>query len=342
MIAKNDPQVRRFCHACAPLFPIPFRAVLAVSGGADSLAMMHLMVASELCPRDALLVAHFDHGLRPDSGEDARFVSTEAARLGLAWEGETWTPVAGVGNLAARARQARYAFLTRVARRFGATQIVTGHHRDDQAETFLDRLLRGSGVRGLGAMRSVHRLAPAETATLELVRPLLVFSRDEIRAWLERQGLAWREDPGNRAPTARRNRLRHTVLPVLQQEADGALAQRLAETAQRMAQAEEALTWMVAHLWVTWDPQVSAPGELSLSVAPLQALPEAVLCRCLHRCHHHVTGDWRPPGARAVAGFCRLMYTRRRRGSMVMRGLVVARRQGRVFFRASGGASVTP
>lgn len=338
MVVKGDPQVWRLQRACQYLFPDRCRVVVAVSGGADSLALLHLLVASELRPCDALLVAHFDHGLRSDSGDDARFVVEEANKLGLAWVVELWQPVATkLGNLAGRARQARYDFLLRCALRFGATRIVTGHHQDDQAETFLERLLRGSGVRGLGAMQSVRVLAKDAESEVTLVRPLLSFSRAEIRRWLTQHGLDWREDPSNRKPTARRNRIRHEALPILQEIADGGVAQRLAATAERMAQADTALEWVLLRLWPEWDPQMLDSGKLSLSAVALLALPDELLCRCLHRCHRQLSDDWQPPSSRAVAGFVYLLRSRRRHWSMVMRGLAVQRQQGRIVFQATEG-----
>lgn len=332
--------MRRLRQESGHLFPDRCRVVLAVSGGADSVAMMHLLVGSELVPRDALLVAHFDHGLRPDSVGDANFVLAEAMRLGLACEVELWQPVAsGLGNLAERARLARYDFLWRCAERFVATRIVTGHHRDDQAETFLERLLRGSGVRGLGAMRSVRGLAGNAHKSVELVRPLLFFSREEIRVWLIQHDLEWREDPSNLKLTARRNRIRHEALPGLQKIADGDLAQRLAATAERVAQADTALDWMLVRLWSELDPQMLDSGKLSLSALALLALPDEMLYRCLQHCHRQLLGDWRSPGSRAVAGFVYLLRSRRRRWSMVMRGLAVQRQQERIVFQTRGNVS---
>ncbi|MBF0462426.1 MAG: tRNA lysidine(34) synthetase TilS [Magnetococcales bacterium] len=329
--------VNSFRRQAGPLLPDQCRIVVAVSGGADSMGLLHLLVASGLRPSASLLVAHFDHGLRVDSADDARFVVAEANRLGLAcvvghWEeGRTTSH----GGLAARARAARYHFLWECAQRFGATRVVTGHHRDDQAETFLERLLRGSGVHGLSAMATARPLV----ASVELVRPLLGFSRAEIQAWLVAGGLSWREDASNQKLTARRNRIRHQGLPCLQTMADAGLSARLAATAERMAQADAALEWMLERLWPEWDPCRLESGGLSLAAAALLSAPDELLCRCLHRCHRQWHGQGQPPGARAVAGFVRLLRSRRRQWFMVVQGLAVQRRQERVLFHPLVGVA---
>ncbi|MEO5349755.1 MAG: tRNA lysidine(34) synthetase TilS [Magnetococcus sp. YQC-3] len=336
-VAPSSPLlVRRFLQQAAPLFPGSCRVVVAVSGGADSLALLHLLLAGAVLPQTAVQVAHFDHGLRPDSAEDARFVQAEAARLGLSCQVGEWTEVAKRvgGDLAERAREARYQFLLACAQAWGATRVVTGHHRDDQAETFLERLLRGSGVHGLSAIPASRPLAEG----IFLVRPLLAFSRAELREWLTASGLTWREDASNRLLTARRNRIRHLALPALQSVADSGLTLRLAATAERMAQADATLGWMFARLWPEWDPQETM-GGLSLSAEALQDLPEEMLCRCLQRCHRQLHGQARPPGSRAVAGFVRLLRSRRRRWQMVVQGLTIQRQQGRILFLPLPGIS---
>ena len=342
MVAKNDVQVRRFRRKSGHLFPTSCRIVLAVSGGADSMALLHLFMASQLVTRDSLLVAHFDHGLRPESADDAQFVMAEANKYGVSGEVEVWrrhSPESYADGLEASARQARYDFLRRCSDHFGATFIVTGHHRDDQAETFLERLLRGSGVRGLGAMANKRVLTESTESVVELVRPLLFLSRIEIRRWMVRHGLSWREDASNSQLLARRNRIRHELLPALQAIADGDVSVQLVATAERMAQADASLQWMLLQLWPTWDPQRLAVDKLSLSALALMPLPDELLCRCVHHCHRQLTEDWRPPGSRAVAGFVYLLRTRRRRWSMVMRGLVVYRQHERIVFHAAGAAS---
>ncbi len=179
--------------------------LVAVSGGADSIGLLHaLRVLSEEY-RLQLSVVHVDHGLRPDSGDDAVFVDTLARSLGLPVAIER-IAVPGGGSLEASARQARYAALRRQAARLGADRVALGHTADDQAETVLMRLLEGAGPRGLAGIPPVRDL---------FIRPLIETRRSEVVAELARAGLAWREDPSNRDPQFKRNRIRHELLPLL-------------------------------------------------------------------------------------------------------------------------------
>jgi len=230
---------------------LPGEGVLvALSGGADSVALLHLFYA--IAPRLGLrlVAAHMDHALRPESGEDAAFVNGLCQSLGVPAvcerrEVAAWAAERGVG-LEVAGRELRYAFLERVAAAHGCVRIALGHHREDQAETVLHRLVRGTGPAGLAAMP--ERRGP-------FVRPLLEFSRSELRDYLASRGLTYREDASNLDPAFTRNRLRHQVLPVLRSfnpRVDESLArlaatfaveedfwrERLASLRQRVATAE--------------------------------------------------------------------------------------------------------
>jgi tRNA(Ile)-lysidine synthase len=158
-----------------------------------------------------LSVAHLDHGVRGDAGQaDAAFVAELAAALGLPFDLGRWQPDRP-GHFEADARRARYAWLTETARARGATAIVVGHTRDDQAETILHRIVRGTGLRGLSGIPGRRLLA----AGLTLVRPLLTVSRDEIRGYLGALGQTYRDDASNADRTRTRARIRHDLLPRL-------------------------------------------------------------------------------------------------------------------------------
>lgn len=186
--------------------------MLAVSGGGDSLALLHLMHGLRDPLGIVLHVATFDHGLRGDeSWQDALFVRDLA---------QTWGLPVTVGRAAhvlkgeAAARDARYAFLATTARGLGAATLMTAHHADDQAETVLLHIVRGAGLRGLGGMRWK---APVPRHTdLTLVRPLLTTLRTDLWDYCLEHGLIPREDPTNADRTHTRNFLRHEVMPVLQ------------------------------------------------------------------------------------------------------------------------------
>ena len=183
----------------------------AVSGGSDSVALLYLLNALSASGEFVLAgVAHFNHRLRETADRDEAFCRRLADALGLPIDVES----ADVAALAAErrqsievaAREARQAFFARAAARAGADRVALGHTRDDQAETFLLRLLRGAGSRGLGAIRPRAGL---------LVRPLLDVGRDELRAYLGSIGAGWCEDETNADLSNPRNRVRHELLPYL-------------------------------------------------------------------------------------------------------------------------------
>jgi tRNA(Ile)-lysidine synthase len=192
------------------------RVLVACSGGADSTALTLLVArASRRLSLGAVTIAHLDHGLRKGSRADARFVERLAARLSLpaVCERHAVTRRRGESPEAA-ARRVRYGFLEQVARTTRSNVIVTAHHMDDQAETVLLRVLRGTGPRGLAAIRASRPLR--RTSPIRLVRPLLVFRRARLREWLERWRETWREDPTNVAANVRA-RLRNRAIPVLRE-----------------------------------------------------------------------------------------------------------------------------
>ncbi len=203
--------------------------VIGVSGGLDSLVLLHLLIRLDLpC---TLHAATFDHGIRGVAGaEDAAFVQ----RIAVAWGvpvtlGQGDVPVlAGAHhlNLEEAARQARYSFLAHVARQVGAAKIAVAHHQDDQAETVLLHLIRGSGLDGLRGMLPASPLPEAEkrfnaeiaehAERVLLIRPLLDVSRAEIAAYAAEHGIESRHDATNDDPAYLRNRLRHAIMPLLE------------------------------------------------------------------------------------------------------------------------------
>jgi tRNA(Ile)-lysidine synthase len=215
--------------------------VVAVSGGADSVALLRALLAVGSGP---LVVAHLNHQLRgADSDGDEAFVrelyaSLRAAgflSLELRCERIDVAARARVeqDNLENTARQVRYAWLTRIARECGAARVATGHTADDQAETVLHRLLRGAGLKGLGGIPARRPL----TAGVEVVRPLLRVRRVEVLAFLEGAGQAYRQDRSNDDLDLTRNRLRHELLPHLAGQYNPAIVSvlcRLAGQAQEL------------------------------------------------------------------------------------------------------------
>src|SRR5437667_4878622 len=188
--------------------------VLAVSGGPDSVALMWLAARwrGGLTRGPRLVAVTVDHGLRADAAREARDVKRLAKSLDLEHRTLRWSGSKPKAGLPAAAREARYALLAKAARASGATHIVTAHTRDDQAETLLMRLLRGSGITGLAAMAR-----ESERDGILLARPLLEVSKARLVATLAKAGIGFADDPTNRDPAFTRPRLR-ALMPALAQE----------------------------------------------------------------------------------------------------------------------------
>ncbi len=189
------------------------KALLGLSGGRDSVVLLHLMLAAG---RRDLIVCHLNHRLRgKDSDEDERFVRALAEKHDLPCE----IARVDVKALAKRkklsietaAREARHAFFRRMARKHDTRVVLLAHHAEDQAETILGNMLRGCGLEGLSGMSVETQLADG----LTLLRPLLSLRRAQIDAYVLERGLAYREDGSNASLEHRRNRLRHEALPLL-------------------------------------------------------------------------------------------------------------------------------
>lgn len=231
---------RRLAVAACEAMPVGARIVCAVSGGPDSMALLHgLEEVNRIYKRRWILhVAHLDHALRPESAQDAAFVKQIAAQLDLPCSIQRRAVAAGrtkSETLEEAARRIRYAFLQRVATTIGAEYVVTGHQADDQAETVLHHIVRGTGLRGLGGMSSCRPIRPG--SNIKLVRPLLVFRRAELSAYLTERRLPSCHDVTNEDPSlARRNLLRAEILPLLEKRLNPEIVAalcRLAEQARR-------------------------------------------------------------------------------------------------------------
>jgi len=241
MSPVNAEAFDRLMAPLGPFEPRPHLAV-AVSGGADSLALA-VLLADWLAPRGGSLTAFtVDHGLRPDSGREAAWVARLLKGRGIAhhtlrWRGARPAGQAG-GSQQAAARAARYDLLLKACESRGVFHLALAHHLEDQAETFLLRLGRGSGLDGLAAMAPV-----SETSGLRLLRPLLPISKDELRATLQTRGLDWVEDPSNDDSAYARVRLRR-LLPELAEE--GMTPARLGSATHNLGRARAALEADVA------------------------------------------------------------------------------------------------
>src|SRR5208337_4528854 len=266
---------------------------VAVSGGADSVALLCLLLELRAELGIVLSVAHVNHKLRgEESDEDERFVTQLAEQHGLELHVSA-APVrrnhrpgkgseigSGIGSgIEAAARELRHGFFRQLAREGRVTKVATAHTLDDQAETVLLRIFRGTGIRGLSGIHPRIVFEEQGHAFGELLRPLLGFRRAALQEFLRERGQSWREDSSNRDIAFLRNRVRHRLLPMIGEEFGEAAIEHMGELAE-IARAEE-------EHWERVHPEVrgkcGGPGDETrqavslqgLAVGPLLALPLA-------------------------------------------------------------------
>ena len=244
------------------LTALPETLLVGVSGGVDSVALLHALVAVGRKPA----VLHFDHGWRAESGADAKFARELARQFGLKFvSGKMRRPLQK--HVEADAREARYAFFVQAAKKLGTPHLVLAHHADDQVETFLMQLLRGSGAAG----RGMDFLS--ERGGLILHRPWLGVWKKEIVAYARRHKLTWREDATNADTRHRRNLIRRRVLPYLQKQFSPQVAENLFRAAEIARAESEWLDALCAEM----------ARQPELSVKALRAAPLAQQRRTLLR-----------------------------------------------------------
>lgn len=259
------------------------RLGIALSGGGDSIALMHL--ARDWANGRQLCAATVDHGLRPGSRAEAQQAGQAAQALGIAHEILTWRREGG-GNLMAAAREARLRLLSDWARRRGLDAVLLGHTLDDQAETLVMRLHRGAGVDGLSGMAAARRAHGALW-----LRPMLAVGRADLRDWLRGRAIGWAEDPTNDNDAFERIRARKALagldLPAAQ----------LAQSAENLAMARDALCAFAAQVA---QGAAARFGALSLPWAEFQAAPLEIRRRLVVAALRFVTGSDYPPRRASV------------------------------------------
>ena len=285
LLPLGDPDFAALMDQLGPFEPCP-RLAVAVSGGADSLALTLLAAVWATARGGSVVALTVDHRLRPEAAAEAAQVGKWLAGWGipqvvLVREGPRLT-----ADLQAAARAARHALLESYCAEAGILHLLLAHHREDQAETLLLRLGRGSGVDGLAAM------APCRpTRWGQILRPLLEVSRARLRATLRARGQEWIEDPSNADPTYARVRLRQ-LAPLLAGE--GLSPPRLAATAARLGRAREALERETA-VAAVHATQLDPAGFARLNAAGFTALPEEIALRLLARLLAVIGGEPLPP-----------------------------------------------
>ena len=275
MSASLDPAVvERFTHDLDALVPRDAPMGIAVSGGADSMALLALAHHARPGMVKAVTV---DHGLRPESGEEARQVARCCVQLGVSHQtlAVAWPDGPPTSNVEARSREARYERLRGWAIREHLGFVATGHHADDQAETLLMRLARGSGLSGMAGIRAIKG-----DRDHSIVRPLLRWTRAELAQVADSAGMPIAHDPHNEDPSFDRARLRAALAAAGFEDA-GAYA----ATAEHLAEAEAALQWM---LFEVGDRALSRQGDaVRLDLA---GIPRELRRRLLATAVHLVDG----------------------------------------------------
>jgi tRNA(Ile)-lysidine synthase len=282
LLERVRQTIRKHALACAET-----RVLVAISGGPDSVALAHLLLA--LQETGDLLVAgfaHFNHQLRgADADADEAFCRTLAAALGVPIEVGR-DDVAAAASATGRstedmARELRYTFLEEAADRRGANAIAIGHSLDDQAETFLLRLIRGAGTRGLGSIRP---------RAGRVIRPLLEVPRADLRQYLAAHSLPFRTDATNADVSIPRNRVRHELIPYLEREFSPGISRVLAREAALAREDEDRLHHEAIDL--ARSIVLTITGEQTeLDALALRALPQALAARVAHQALTRQAGD---------------------------------------------------
>lgn len=289
---------------------------VAVSGGPDSLAL--LLLADAFKP-GLVEAATVDHGLRPESAEEAAEVARICATLGVPHR--TLAVKVAQGNLQDAARSARYAALSEWARERDLLAVATAHHADDQAETLLMRLNRASGLRGLASIRAVHRITNDEAGTM-VVRPLLQWRKGELERIVADAGLLAARDPSNADVRFDRARMRAALAG-----ANWLDPAAIARSASHLADAEAALNWAVGR---EWDAQVHRDGD-GFRYFPVDT-PDAIRLAILERMIAFAGGN--PPRGAELAALAERL---RGGGKATLGGTIVEVKRGEWTVRPEPG-----
>ena len=316
------------------------RVLVGLSGGPDSVVLTHVLFELRAKLGIELIAAHLHHGLRAEADDDEAFCHELADALHLPF-------VAGRIDVVSRAktagrsiedeaRRARYAFLSEQAAHHVCNRIAVGHTMDDQAETFMMRLARGSGVRGLS---SVYPVVKKENANI--IRPLIDVRRHEILAYLEERGLSYRKDASNLDRRFTRNRLRHDVLPYVADELNPKLVETLARSAEILRDEEDFMEARARKAFTKTATATAAVGKagISLSVSALDALHPALRRRLTRLAVEHVNGDTANLSSGHVADVLGLLEDGKSGREVHLPGLTAERSFGELIFttRATRG-----
>jgi len=302
------------------------RIGVAVSGGADSVCLLHALLELRL----QLHVLHFNHGLRgEESLQDEVFVRQLADGLGVPATVQSANLLVAEENLEQAARRARLAFFAEMIESGIVDRIATGHTRSDQAETVLFRFLRGSGTAGLSGIRPI--------TVSGIIRPLIEVNRAEVEQFLRARKLRWRDDSTNHSPRFARNRIRHELLPQLARDWNPAISETLAHTAD-WALAEESW-WEVEMDRLAAACLVERAGAVLARAGTLSGLPLAVARRLVRRALERAKGDLRRIDFHHISSVIEMAGSVRGHGRVHLPGVEVLRSFEWLRFGAPGTES---
>ncbi len=310
------------------LFAAGDHLLVAVSGGPDSVALLSVLASLAPAKRLTLSALHINYGLRgEESEEDARFVSRLCAELGVPLTCER-IDLSRASNqrkgmsLQTRAREARYAALQRTATARGAGKIALGHTADDQAETLVMWMLRGSGAAGLAGIRPVRDAV--------YVRPLLDVSRTDVLAYLNAKGWSFRMDSSNAKPLYLRNRIRHELLPMLKQF-NPAVVDALTRQADILRDDDRCLEQWASE-WIGRHVQRGDDRSLAVPSMALLELPVALQRRVIRRVMQQAANSPYSPTFGAAEAVLEKIVPGRSGSSLALRGASVVKEDGHVRF----------
>ena len=314
--------------------------LVAVSGGPDSIALLHALLAVHDALGVRLEVAHLDHSMRGQEGEaDAAFVSDLCQRLGLTLHRRRvniprlWNEEGG--SIEALARRERYAFLEEARGIAGARWIVTGHNANDQVETFLMNLLRGAGPRGMGAML---RVGPGP-----MCRPLLGTWRAEILEYLEARGEAYCNDSTNQDLSRTRNWVRHRLVPLLERDMGGPVLEILARESQIMNEVDGFMTQEAERLLETAaSPDPSETNAVRVDIVKLDGVHPALKRAALREVIQDAAGGLQEISWTHIDALLDLMHKPDGRGAVHLPGSLSARREYDALVIGPGLAEAPP
>ncbi|MDW7759913.1 MAG: tRNA lysidine(34) synthetase TilS [Acidobacteriota bacterium] len=304
------------------------KVLVACSGGADSMALLHMLWEMRKEFGIRLEVGHFNHGLRVSAGEDECFVDETCARLDLPFISEKGNVRAFAAarkmNLEEAARDLRYAFLRETALKMGANRIATGHTLNDQAETYLMRLLRGSGMSGLGGI--------AVSTEEGIVRPLIEAERRHVLEYLKKRRIPFREDESNRDKRILRNRIRLELLPYLEKRYGPGLVSRIGRLAIILQEEDRVMTELSREMLacVTSRP---ANRRKAIDAKALEELEPALAARVVREFLRDIRGDLRGLDSGHITSVLKLTECG---ASVLPGGFEIRRRKGKIYSQETG------